>query len=120
MAETAAISRIAIALDEGRTADLAEMFRLLGDSTRLAIVIACLDGPRAVAAIAEQTGASPSLVSHHLRLLRAARILRAERRGKQVFYNAADDHIRCVLADMIEHVTESHGEAHGDAHGETA
>ena len=100
-----------IELNEGGTADLAEMFRLLGDGTRLAIVIACLDKPCAVAAIAERTGASPSLVSHHLRLLRAARILRAERRGKQVFYCAADDHIRCVLADMIEHVAESHGDA---------
>ncbi|MEE8274524.1 MAG: transcriptional regulator, partial [Alphaproteobacteria bacterium] len=45
-------------------------------------------------------------VSHHLRLLRAARILRAERRGKQVFYSAADEHIRTVLGDMIEHVAE--------------
>ena len=56
MAETAANSRLAIDLDEGATADLAEMFRLLGDGTRLAIVIACLDRPRAVAAIAERTG----------------------------------------------------------------
>jgi DNA-binding transcriptional ArsR family regulator len=87
------------------------MFRLLGDGTRLAIVIACLDGPRAVAAITQQTGATPSLVSHHLRLLRAARILRAERRGKQVFYSAADEHIRGVLSDMIEHAAESHGDA---------
>jgi len=110
MAAIVANLRLAIELDEGRTADLAEMFRLLGDSTRLAIVIACLDGSRAVADIAEQTGASPSLVSHHLRLLRAARILRAERRGKQVFYGAQDDHIRCVLSDMIEHVAEAHGD----------
>ena len=111
MAIAEAQTRLAIELDEGKTADLAEMFRLLGDGTRLAIVIACLDGPLAVAAIAARTGASPSLVSHHLRLLRAARILRAERRGKQVFYVAADDHIRCVLSDMIEHVAESHGDA---------
>ena len=106
MAEIVANLRLAIVLDEGWTADLSEMFRLLGDSTRLAIVIACLDGSRAVADIAEQTGASPSLVSHHLRLLRAARILRAERRGKQVFYAAADEHIRTVLGDMIEHIAE--------------
>ena len=53
MAEIVANLRLAIELDEGRTADLAEMFRLLGDSTRLAIVIACLDGSRAVADIAE-------------------------------------------------------------------
>jgi hypothetical protein len=42
-----------------------------------------------------------------LRLLRAARLLRANRKGKQVFYNVADEHIRCVLIDMVEHVAES-------------
>ncbi len=94
-------------LDEGQTAELAEMFHLLGDATRLGIVLACLAGPVSVSALAGRIGASPSLVSHHLRLLRAARILRAERRGKQVFYSAADDHIRTVLTDMIEHVAEA-------------
>ena len=111
MSAAAAITRLPIELDECKTADLAEMFRLLGDGTRLAIVIACLDGPRAVAAIADPPGAPPSLVTHQLPLLPPARPLRAERRGKQVFYAAADDHIRCVLTDMIEHVTESHGDA---------
>jgi ArsR family transcriptional regulator, lead/cadmium/zinc/bismuth-responsive transcriptional repressor len=52
---------------------------------------------------------SPSLVSHHLRLLRAARILRAARQGKQVFYTPADEHVRCTIADMVAHVGE-----HGD------
>ena len=95
-------------LDEGQTADLADIFRLLGDPTRLSIVLATLPGAIAVAAIARRIGASPSLVSHHLRLLRAARILRAERRGKQVFYSTADGHIRDMLSDMIEHVGEPH------------
>jgi ArsR family transcriptional regulator len=45
-------------------------------------------------------------VSHHLRLLRAGRILRAERHGKQVFYAPADEHVRCVLSDMVAHVAE--------------
>lgn len=97
-------------LDEGQTIELAEVFHLLGDATRLRIVIACLGGPVAVSALAERVGASPSLVSHHLRLLRAARLLRAERRGKQVFYSAADEHIRRVLSDMIEHVAEPTGD----------
>lgn len=93
-------------LDDDQTAELAEIFHLLGDPTRLRIVVCCLAGPVSVSALAERIGASPSLVSHHLRLLRAARILRAERRGKQVFYSAADEHIRTVLGDMIEHVAE--------------
>jgi DNA-binding transcriptional ArsR family regulator len=98
-------------LDDAQTIELAETFHLLGDPTRLRVVVACLAGPVSVSDLAQRVGASPSLVSHHLRLLKAARILRAERRGKQVFYSAMDDHIRCVLADMIEHVAEPAGDA---------
>ena len=97
-------------LDDAQTIELAETFHLLGDPTRLRVVVACLAGPVSVSDLAQRVGASPSLVSHHLRLLKAARILRAERRGKQVFYSAMDDHIRCVLADMIEHVAEPAGD----------
>ena len=68
-----------IELDEGGTADLAEMFRLLGDGTRLAIVIACLDKPCARAAIAAPTGASPSLARPPRRLLRRSIPPRAPR-----------------------------------------
>ncbi len=56
--------------------------------------------------IAASTGLSASLVSHHLRLLRAGRLVRAERRGKRVFYSVDDAHIRSVLTDMAEHVAE--------------
>lgn len=89
-----------------RIAPLADLFRLLGDPTRLRIVLACVDERRAVGAIAEELNLSPSLVSHHLRLLRAARIVRAQRQGKQVFYLAADRHISTMLAGMLEHVAE--------------
>lgn len=86
---------------------IAEMFRLMGDASRLKIVMMCLGEPRCVSDIARATELSPSLVSHHLRLLRAARMLRAERQGKQVFYAAADAHVRSVISDMIDHVRES-------------
>jgi DNA-binding transcriptional ArsR family regulator len=89
-----------------RLAELADMFHLMGDPTRLSVLLACLDRPRAVGELAEATGASPSLVSHHLRLLRAARIVRAERRGRQIFYCAADAHIRDMLGEMVAHVAE--------------
>ncbi len=88
------------------TAELAEIFHLMGDGSRLGILLACLEGPVAVGALAAARGLSPSLVSHHLRLLRAARLVRAERRGKQVFYAVADDHVRHVLVDMVAHVAE--------------
>jgi len=93
-------------LTNDQTVKIAEMFRLMGDPTRLKILIHCLDGPVAVGDLARATGASQSLVSHHLRLLRAARILGAERRGKNVYYSAADDHIRTVVGYMIDHVAE--------------
>ncbi len=78
----------------------------MGDPSRLSILLFVLDGPRAVAEIAAETGLSASLVSHHLRLLRAGRLVRPERRGKQVFYTVDDAHIRSVLTDMAEHVAE--------------
>jgi len=92
-------------------AELADMFRLLGDTTRLRIVLACLDDPISVGDIAGQLELSPSLVSHHLRLLRAARVVKADRQGKQVFYAAADQHVSGVLADMLEHIAEPHPDA---------
>jgi DNA-binding transcriptional ArsR family regulator len=85
---------------------LAELFHLLGERNRLGIVLSCLDRPMAVGDIASSLGLSQSLVSHHLRLLRAARLLRGERRGKQVFYTAADEHVRCVVTDLANHVLE--------------
>lgn len=92
-------------------AELADLFHLLGDATRLRIVLACLDTPIAVNDIANKLELSNSLVSHHLRLLRAARIVKADRHGKQVFYAAADQHISGILADMLEHIAEPHTEA---------
>lgn len=93
-------------LADERIAELADLFRLMGDATRLRIILSCLDGPASVGDIAGRIGASPSLVSHHLRLLRAARLLRAERRGRQIFYAPRDAHVSCVIADMVAHVKE--------------
>ncbi|MNO00363.1 HTH-type transcriptional repressor SmtB [compost metagenome] len=59
--------------------------------------------------IATAVNASPSLVSHHLRLLRGARLVRGTRRNRQVFYQAADEHIAHMLTDMIEHAMEEQG-----------
>jgi ArsR family transcriptional regulator, lead/cadmium/zinc/bismuth-responsive transcriptional repressor len=87
-------------------AQVADLFHLLGDPTRLRIVLACLAQPTSVGEIAAGLALSSSLVSHHLRLLRAARIVRAERQGKQVFYSAADAHISTLLATIFEHIAE--------------
>lgn len=92
--------------NDALVAQLADLFHLLGDPTRLRIVLACVPAPIAVSEIAASLELSPSLVSHHLRLLRAARIVKSERQGKQVFYSAADAHISGVLRDMLEHIAE--------------
>ena len=85
---------------------LAETFRLLGDPTRLKILFSCMGRPRSVGDIAVRLGLSQSLVSHHLRLLRGARLVRGERRARQVFYALADRHVSDMLADMASHVAE--------------
>jgi len=91
---------------EEAVSQLADLFSLMGDTSRLRIILTCLHAPISVSDIAEKLGLSQSLVSHHLRLLRAARVLRSERRGKQVFYVAADAHIQCVIEDMVAHIGE--------------
>ena len=68
-----------------------------------------LDEPVKVGDLAGHAGLSPSLVSHHLRRLRGARLLKAERRGKEVFYVVADHRVRDMLHAVIEHVVEPHG-----------
>jgi ArsR family transcriptional regulator len=93
-------------MGEDQAVEIAEIFHLLGDPTRLRIVTSCLDESRNVGEIAARVGISSSLTSHHLRLLKGARLVRAERRGKKVFYAAADEHIQRVLKDMMDHVAE--------------
>lgn len=95
-----------VSITDGQAVELAEIFRLMGDPSRLRIILSCLERPICVSDIALQTKLSPSLVSHHLRLLRSARVLRAGRQGRQVFYVAADHHIRSVVTDMVAHVGE--------------
>lgn len=87
---------------------LSETFRLLGDPSRLKILLFCLSTPRPVSEIAEGVELSQSLVSHHLRLLRGARLVRGERKSRQIFYTIADHHVRDMLIDMVGHVQEEH------------
>ena len=97
-------------LGPDQTVELAEMLHIMGDANRLGILLCCLDAERAVGDIAADLSLTPSLVSHHLRLLRGARLVRARRQGKQVFYTAADAHVRSVIADLVAHVTEAEAE----------
>lgn len=102
------MSKRRLQLSDDHAVALADLFRLLGDPTRLRIVVACLRTPRAVSDIADRLGLSVSLVSHHLRLLKGARLVRAERQGRQVYYGADDLHVRRMVEDMVTHIAE-HG-----------
>lgn len=94
-------------ITDAKLQELAEIMKLFGDLNRLRIAVVCLESPVCVGDIVKQTGLSQSLVSHHLRLMRTARLLKSERSGKQIHYVVNDDHIRCVLVDMIDHVLEA-------------
>lgn len=96
-----------IDLTNDQAMELAEVFHLLGEPNRLRLVCAAIDSPLSVQDLTQKLGISQSLVSHHLRLLKAARLMSAQKRGRQVFYQAADDHVRDVLRDMVEHIQES-------------
>ncbi len=90
-------------LSEQQQQRLGEMFRLLGEPSRLRILLACQETPRCVCDIAQESGLSPSLVSQHLRLLRAGNLVACERDGKHVFYRVADRHVFQMLSVMAEH-----------------
>jgi ArsR family transcriptional regulator, lead/cadmium/zinc/bismuth-responsive transcriptional repressor len=92
------------ALADEQITELAELLRLLGEPTRLRVLLACLAEPGSVGEIAARVGVARSLVSHHLRMLRASRFLRSRRNGKQIIYATVDDRVRCILEDLVEHV----------------
>lgn len=85
---------------------LGEMFRLLGEPSRLRILLALQDEARCVGDVASEAGLSQSLVSHHLRLLRAAGLVQPERAGKHIFYRLSDEHVAHMLSDMLVHVQD--------------
>jgi DNA-binding transcriptional ArsR family regulator len=97
-------------IEDIHTIQLADMFRLLGDPSRLklVLVLALEPGGMPASVAAAAAGLSPQLASHHLRLLKAARLVQAVRKGREIHYELADAHVRHMLDDMIAHVTEPH------------
>jgi len=86
---------------------LADLFKMLGDPTRVRILDTLAQGERCVCDIAELVGMSESAVSHQLRLLRGSRLVRVRRAGRQAFYAFDDHHIIGLLHDARRHVQES-------------
>jgi DNA-binding transcriptional ArsR family regulator len=89
--------------DDEQVERAVDAFRLLGDPTRMKILWALLQGETSVACLAELVGAAPTAVSQHLSKLRLAGIVRGRRRGTFVYYTAADDHVRRLLAEALFH-----------------
>jgi DNA-binding transcriptional ArsR family regulator len=88
----------------------AESFRMLADPTRIKLLWALLQGESSVTCLAELVGASPTTVSQHLAKLRLAGLVRGRREGTFVYYTAADDHVRALLAEALFHAehTDQH------------
>jgi DNA-binding transcriptional ArsR family regulator len=87
---------------------IADVFRLLGDPTRVRLVDALSHGERCVGDLAALVGISESAVSHQLRLLRAARLVRVRRAGRSAYYALDDHHVLDLFQDMCKHVIEQH------------
>ena len=90
----------------GDVASLADLFKMLGDATRVRILDTLAQGERCVCDIAALVGMSESAVSHQLRLLRGSRLVRVRRAGRQAFYALDDHHIIGLLHDARRHVQE--------------
>ena len=101
-------------LSRDQVTQVTDVFRLLGEPNRLRLVLAGLDAPQSVGDLVEALGLSQTLVSHHLRLLRTAHVLRGDRDGRQVRYAIDDTHVRDVVANMIAHLTEPHEHRNGE------
>ncbi len=86
--------------------DLAGLFKMFSDPTRVKILNILLDGEKCVSDVAAQMNMSAAAVSHHLRMLRQGSLVIDNRQGKEVFYSLADDHVASILSLGMEHVTE--------------
>jgi DNA-binding transcriptional ArsR family regulator len=91
-------------LDDLQAQRVAELFSVLGDSSRVKIIAVLLNGPMNVQALADAVGISPSGISHHMRSLRQMHLVRPQKRGRQVFYSLDDQHVEELFQRGIDHV----------------
>lgn len=86
--------------------DLAELFKIFGDSTRIKILCVLFEAEMCVCDIAQLLNMTVSAISHQLRILKQARLVRFRKQGKSVFYSLADDHIKKIIDNGMEHINE--------------
>ncbi len=107
-ADPARVAVIRAGLPTGATLEaLAETFKALGDPTRLRMLTALAEAELCVCDLATLVGISESAASHQLRLLRTLRLVRSRRDGRMVHYRLDDDHIKGLLAQGLDHVSEA-------------
>ncbi|PNV61050.1 transcriptional regulator [Clostridium sp. chh4-2] len=92
--------------DEGQLMNLAEFFKIFGDSTRIKILYVLSQSEMCVCDIATLLQMGQSAISHQLRVLKQMRLVKFRRDGKTVFYSLADGHIQTILAQGMEHISE--------------
>ena len=86
--------------------DLAELYKIFGDSTRIKILYVLFESEMCVCDISTLLGLSQSAVSHQLKILRQADLIKPRRDGKQVFYSLADEHVKTIISNGMEHILE--------------
>ena len=92
--------------DEDELYDLAELFKVFGDSTRIRILFVLFEAEVCVCDLAEALNMTQSAISHHLKILKQNKLVKGRREGKSVFYSLADDHVRTIIEQGIDHIAE--------------
>ncbi len=92
--------------DEDKLIDLAELFKVFGDSTRIKLLTALSHGELCVCDMSKLVGMTVSAVSHQLKILRNAKLVSFRRDGKTVFYSLADSHVTTIINQGLEHINE--------------
>ncbi|NLP04796.1 helix-turn-helix transcriptional regulator [Candidatus Fermentibacteria bacterium] len=87
-------------------AELARLYSLAADPTRLKLLLSLLEGEKCVCELSASAGTSVSAASHQLRLLRSGSLVSPRREGRHIFYKLADDHVRAFLELSLEHARE--------------
>lgn len=93
-------------LDEDKIIDLAELFKIFGDSTRVKIINILLNDELCVNDIATKINATQSAVSHQLRILKTSKLVKYRKDGNLTFYSLADDHVEKIFKIGCEHINE--------------
>lgn len=92
--------------EETELYDLAELFKVFGDSTRIRILFVLFEAEVCVCDLAAALGMTQSAISHQLRILKQNKLVKSRREGKSVFYSLADEHVRTIIAQGREHIEE--------------